>query len=400
MLNYQINNVVNNPAKIKKYVLIAYCLVFIIVYAILPALFIGFSFKDNSYLLPSLTLISCLFVVIGCYLPLKKIKHKKLVLSYSKTVEFVFIVFVIFILIVFATAEKIPFIASLKGASAADIAIYREKFLKAREGWQASLNYINAFLSGALVPYLICVGFPRDYKHKFLLVTIFALYSISFSEKAFFLRIAIPLFFFYYETALNKRIMLLKWLGSVLLILIVMTKLGLGDDSGTTGADAAEEAFFSTKFQATGAINKTIWRIVVIPVVTASDAINVFEDKFNGQYFYGTTTGTVAALFNRPRVQFEREVFGFQFGRDEGDTGSANSVYITTAFVNFGIPGVIIFSLLVGIIMRFFINSGDIALQGMNLLFIYDIFNSNLLPVLLSSGFLLVIIIAKYVKLN
>jgi hypothetical protein len=112
----------------------------------------------------------------------------------------------------------------------------------------------------------------------------------------------------------------------------------------------------------------------------------------------GATNSTLALLFNRPRVEFEREVYGFQWGQNEAGTGSANSVYLTEAYVNFGMFGVAIFSLLVGRILYIFMSSRDISIRAISILFLYSIYNSGLLSTLLSNGFLVMLLIAFFVK--
>ena len=71
----------------------------------------------------------------------------------------VWAVFVVFVFTSWATADEIPLLAVFRGADADTIAVLREQFLKAREGWQASFVYINAVLSGALIPYSIALMF-------------------------------------------------------------------------------------------------------------------------------------------------------------------------------------------------------------------------------------------------
>lgn len=378
----------------RKTILISYTIVFLISYCLLPYFFLVNLFGESAILLAELTIISCSFVLVGGFFALKgTIKFKKISLNYDLTVKFVFSVFLLYVALVFVTAEKIPFIESLRGIDPQSLANMREKFLKARVGWQYSFIYINAFLSGALVPYLICIGFPIKYRHRYLMTTIFALYCISFSEKAFFLRIALPLFYYFYSQSHNKKVMVIKWTSVMLIVLVIMTALG-----GVQEADNEDSSFFEQTYVPNDPVTKTVWRIVVIPVVTANDAIRVFKQEYGGQFFYGTTSSLFALISNRPKVDFEREVFRFQFGQTEDGTGNANSVYITEGYVNFGIIGVILFSWLVGFLVRFFTQSNDIALQGMSILFIYNMFNGSLIATLISNGYLFIILIALFVK--
>src|SRR6478609_2280537 len=53
------------------------------------------------------------------------------------------LVFLAFCIVVISTASSLPVVEAWKGASPAEIAVSRENFLKAREGWAAVLPYIN-----------------------------------------------------------------------------------------------------------------------------------------------------------------------------------------------------------------------------------------------------------------
>ena len=378
----------------KNTILVSYTIIFLISYCLLPYFFLVDLFGESAKLLAQLTIVSCICVLLGGFLSFKnKVTFKKTLFNYDKTVKFIFGIFLLYIVLVFATAENIPFIESLKGTNPQTLAGMREKFLKARVGWQYSFIYINAFLSGALVPYLICMGFPIRYKYRYLMTIIFALYCISFSEKAFFLRIALPLFYYFYSQTLNKKALVIKWTFAMLTMLIIMTALGGVQEEGNENA-----SFFEQNYIPTDPITKTVWRIVVIPVVTANDAIRVFKENYSGQYFYGNTSTLFALIKNKPKIEFEREVFRFQYGQTEDGTGNANSVYVTEGYVNFGILGVIIFSLLVGFLIRFFAESKDVALQGMSVLFVYNMFNGSLIATIISNGYLFIILIALFIK--
>ena len=385
---------IQTPQNNKKTILISYTIIFLISYCFLPYLFLIDLFGESATLLSQLTIVSCICVLLGGFLSFKnKVTFKKILFNYDATVKFVFGLFLFYIVLVFATAEKIPFIESLKGTDPKALADMREKFLKARVGWQYSFVYVNAFLSGALVPYLICMGFPIKYKYRYLMTIIFLLYCISFSEKAFFLRIALPLFYYFYSQAPNKKAIIIKWTSAMLTLLIIMTALGGVAEEGNEDA-----SFFEKNYIPTDPITKTAWRIVVIPVVTANDALRTFKENYGGQYFYGNTSTLFTLINGKPKIEFEREVFMFQYGRNEDGTGTANSVYVTEGYVNFGLLGVIIFSLIVGILISFFAESKDIALQGMSVLFVYNMFNGSLIATIISNGYLFIIMIALFVK--
>jgi hypothetical protein len=169
----------------------------------------------------------------------------------------------------------------------------------------------------------------------------------------------------------------------------------ISTDGPTSSSDPGD--FFSAYYAAQSPIEKVFWRALVIPVVTAIDAIRLFEFNFNGQFFYGATNSTLALLFGLKRVEFEKEVFGSQFGQNEVETGSANSTFLTEAYINFGFLGVIIFSFIAGKIVKLFMGSSELSMKSVSILFIYGIFNASLLSTLLSNGFIILLLINKFI---
>jgi hypothetical protein len=160
----------------------------------------------------------------------------------------------------------------------------------------------------------------------------------------------------------------------------------------------SDSSFFSTGYTSTTPLEQVIWRALVIPVVTSIDAVRLFFENFNGNPLLGATNATLSFFFQRPRIEFEKEVFNLQWGQNEAGTGSANSVYLTEAYVNFGWMGVAIFAFLVGRILYIFLSSKEISIKAISFLFIYGIFNSGLLSNLLSNGYLVMLLIASHVS--
>jgi hypothetical protein len=97
-----------------------------------------------------------------------------------------------------------------------------------------------------------------------------------------------------------------------------------------------------------------------------------------------------------PRVNFERKLYQEQFGGIA--TGNANQVYIVDAFVNFGVPGVVVISFLVGRIVRFCVLKKNIALLAIMPLMLYNLFNAGFIGVMLSEGFVLFFVFVQYTR--
>lgn len=368
---------------------------FSIFYSVLPTFFLSELFPESASVLSNITIISNIGLIIGCYywVLIDAKNSKKILLNYEPTLKFFFGLFITFLAITVATSDGVPILAALRGADNAEIAVLREKFFKAREGWQSILPYINAVLSGSIIPYLIVLAFPRKYKYRYHLAFIFFIYCVSFSEKAYFLKIALPLFFYFYAVAKNKKMVLFVGTFSMFILLSVMTMI-----SNYEYEEGNSNPFFSMQYEPENPLEKTLWRSLVVPVITANDAIRTFQIDYRGQYLYGSSSGFISSIFGLERVRFERDVFRLQFGLEWEGTASSNSFYVTEAYVNFGMWGVFVFGLIVGWTLFFFIKTTDIALQGMSLLFLYTIFNSSLISTFMSSGYIFVIIWVSFFK--
>lgn len=306
----------------------------------------------------------------------------------------VWALFVLFVFVAWATADQIPLLAALGGADADTIAVLREQFLKSREGWQASFVYINAMLSGALIPYSIALMFLHGVRGRWLAFAFFLIYCISFVEKAFFLKAALPLLYLVAQRRVRVPLSPATLLWSMLGILFLVTALSGAGGAEEDGADA----FFSVAYVPQGPLQHLVWRSVAIPVVTAADAMRVLNEEFGGRLLYGTTSSFVAALFGQERIEFERLVFAAQWGQNETGTGSSNSVFVTEAYVNFGWAGVVLFSLFVGWAMRMFARSPDEAFRALWPLFVLGAFTSGLIGLMLSNGYILFFAMALLVR--
>jgi hypothetical protein len=373
----------------------------LVTYGALP-LGIAAAFDVNSSFvtLAAVTAVAVAALVLGAAMPLLDPwfdgRVPRLVVDAVTLNSALWIAFVMFVFVAWSTAPQIPLIAALAGADPDTVAVLREQFLKAREGWQASFVYINAMLSGALIPYSIALMFLHGLRWRWLAAGFFLVFCVSFVEKAFFFKAALPLIYLVAQgrakTRLSARSVLI---GSAGLLLLVTLLAGSGS-SGDTGGDP----FFSVSYVPQGGIQHLIWRSVAIPLVTAADAIRVLQEQFAGQPLWGATSSFVAALFSMERIEFERMVFSAQWGQNETGTGSSNSVYITEAFVNFGWIGVAVFSFAVGLMMRLFAVSRDEAFRAMWPLFALGVYTSGLIGLMLSNGFLLLFAIALFVRIR
>ncbi|MDE2427343.1 MAG: O-antigen polysaccharide polymerase Wzy [Burkholderiales bacterium] len=305
-------------------------------------------------------------------------------------------VFVLFVFVAWGTAPQIPLIAAISGADPDTVSLLREQFLKAREGWQSSFVYINAVLSGALIPYSLALMFLNGSRWRWISAGFFLIFTMSFVEKAFFFKATIPLLYLVAQGKAKTRISPRTMLVSTFALLLLVTFFaGSGSSEESSG-----DPFFSVSYTPQGGLQHLIWRSVSIPLITAADAIRVLREQFGDQPLGGATSTFMASLFGLERIEFERLVFAAQWGQNETGTGSSNSVFITEAYVNYGWIGVFIFGYMIGLLMRLFAMSRDEAFRSMWPLFAIGVYTSGLIGILLSNGFLFLFIIAIFVRMR
>jgi hypothetical protein len=363
-----------------------------VAYALVPSLVqmvTGVTVFDD---LVVVALVSSVMLLAGSWLPIFDWIHSpylpRIRIDDERMCLVVWLMFVAFALLAWATAPSIPLIVAITGGDAQTIAIARELFLKARTGWQGSFVYINAFFTSALLPYTLAVLFLKRSRYRWACFIFFFIYSISFVEKAFFFKAAAPVAYLAFQGQIRTILR-----GNTLLVAIVGVALLLTRISA--GSQPAPELvpgdFFSMTFAPRGAANKTLWRMVAVPVVTAADGIRLFNEDFAGDPLGGVTSSFVAALVGKPRVPFERLTFAAEFGQNETGTGSSNAAYFVEALVNFGWTGVIVISLIIGLIMRVFARTRNEALRSLWFLFALAVYSSGFIGIVLSLGFGLVI---------
>ncbi|WGS22849.1 MULTISPECIES: hypothetical protein [unclassified Bradyrhizobium] len=290
--------------------------------------------------------------------------------------------FLAFCAVTIVTAPSLPLADALRGATPEQIAVSRENFLKARVGWAAILPYLNILLAGALLPYCICIAILRRYRFRWLVLGIFLLYTLAFVEKAFFLRLFIPLMAVV-AVSDTKRFKL-TWLLAVAVLLLFLNTVvsGFAESSGMNARDFL------------------VYRALYIPIRTVTDSLDYWWKSYQGQLLLGATNLVLSQLMELPRVYFEREVFVYEWGPSLTGTSAANAAYFVEAFVNFGWIGVFAFSALLGATISYFAHSSDRALRCILLLFLFSVFVGPLISVLIGNGFLLCIIASSWVNVR
>jgi hypothetical protein len=367
-------------------------------YCFLPLWFYYSTGIDDAFdQLAAIAGVASVVILVGFHLTLRGgSPGRRISFSLETLVLTVWLPFIASSLVIIATAPAIPLISALKGASPDLLALQREEFLKARGGIASILVYINALFTGALVPYTIALMFVHNMRRRWPAAMFFLLYAISFLEKAFFFKLAIPLVYLLVTGVVRSRLGPKSALAAALGVLLFLSAAaGVGSDTSESEGD-----FFSTNYAPHGVVGHLVWRSVAIPMITAADAIRVFQDFFGGHAFHGATSSLFARTLGLPRIEFERILFEQQYGQNETGTGSANSVFVTEAFINFGWLGVVLFGLVAGITLRSFANSRDEAFRSIWPLYCMGLYTSGLIGLLFSNGFILVFVITRLLEFS
>ena len=310
--------------------------------------------------------------------------------------------FLVYVAITFTTAESIPIISAIQGASAADLSLQRGDFLKARVGLEAILIYFNTLFVSALLPYSLALLFIQRARIRYLLVLLFLLYSISFLQKALFINVILPLLYLAArrQNATFKRI--LGIVGGSVVLFYLVTRLAFGGPEEVAtepgGGVVTGGDFFGASYLPRNALEHLVWRSAAVPMFSASDTLIVHNDQFGGQPLWGATSSFFAAVLGLERVPMERLVSEFEWGWN--DIANSNAVYVTDAYVNFSWIGVVLFSLFVGQSLRWFSRSRDEAFKSLWTIYCMAIFTSSLIGTLLSNGYVLIFAMALMTRLT
>lgn len=365
--------------------------------------------------LATVATIAAVSIVAGFHIPVfdRLVGGVKPIVLPARLVAFgVWGAFAVLVFVILDTADGIPFLNALLGASTAqDLVVQRQDFLAARQGWEAVLPYLNVMFMGSIIPYALAVTFVNMHALRWVALPLVMAYSLLALEKILLVKVLTPLFIL----AMQRRV----WNAAILVLMSVLTlgvfyfstHLSRGESSpeevaateamshASSAAQSLPQAlagfsvvtYFSTAYQPSGAIDLLIWRSIAVPMFTAADALKVMENELDSQLQFGATSTFLAPISKivtgRDKINFDAMVYTYQWG---SHLGRANSAYFNEASVNFGWPGVVGFSLIIGLCLRLFARSPDPAFAALWPLFCWNVFQAGLIGTLLSNGFLLV----------
>lgn len=309
--------------------------------------------------------------------------------------------FFVFAFYTFYTAPSIPLLSAIQGAGADDLSQQRGDFFKGRSGFESALLYLSTIFTTVLIPYSLVLMFLKRSALRYPLLLVAFVFCISFLQKSLFLNVFMPVMVCF---ALSGRLSfkaLITCMALAVLVLLaaVFISLGGGDSSGAAAESTPLAEYFSATYLPSGGGDYFLWRAFAVPLFTATDTLQVHADIFNGEYLMGATSLLLSLLTGAERINIERYVFQHQFG-SWNEIANANAVFITDAFVNFGWLGVILFSVVIGQVFRWFRLSSDIAFKSLWPVFAFTLFSASLIGMLISNGFVYMLLHALLVRVS
>ena len=365
---------------------------------------------SSMHLMISISLLCLVGLCIGYYAKiLTPTNHHICEISFKRFNLFFLLFFLGFIVITMSTAKYIPLFLAFENNDVISLATAREHFLKAREGYGKILGYLSAILSSSLIPYLIVQNFKQKTHIRLVLFLSAYIFSFVFLEKAFFLKFVIPLLVFYFLQKDFKRTMFLLFLIPFTIYLnTYLSRFGASDSyfldylknnpefyrmyCDPTSETYKKTNYFTAKYVICASENRSKfikWRILSVPVFSASDSIEYFKKNYD-QFLMGRTSFLVSLLTHQNNIKFERMVFRFEWGRDVAGTASTNAFFGVEQYVNFGFVGVFISSILVGALFRWILMSQDLALLCLLPVFLMSLFFGGFMSTMLSGIFIFI----------
>lgn len=365
-----------------------------------------YEFDVASEFLFLIVVSCCIYVVVNVLLSddfISKIVNRASRISVDIGL-FAFVVFGLYvpmICYVAVTTDQIALVQAFQGVSVTELSASRENFLRTRDGWEAFLPYINALFVMALIPYVLASLFCLKHRFRFFYFFVF-IFCLSLTlEKSLAILAFLPLIVIVINRGDFRRgLRLLVLFVSFLAVISFLARGGVQDENhviekeDTAATIPDDYKLFNCNDQMCYLGNRVIW----IPYATAIDWLMYRKYVLNDRFVYGASTGLGSYLLGVKKMELEKDVFAFQWGQNETGTGSSNVVYFIDAYLNFSWFGVVLYSMLVAIIVKFFHVSDNIPLKSVVYVSLFYLAVNSLPPMLSSGGLFVLLMICFFIK--
>lgn len=373
---------------------------YLIFYFFAPLIiWINDGFVGSYGLLAFITLAAVFFMQLGFRLKIEKIiysrKIKKIKFNWSVLYFLVWIFFPLYLYLVYKTAESIPLIDILHGASDSESSSSRGAFLKGRQGWEVIFQYASAFFTYTILPLISAKYFLEKNKCRYIFLVICFAYCISFLQKALFLNILLPAIF---ASLFGKKIKARYFLvifGFIFFVLFFLVWVTSSDLNG----EVSSAPYFSAQYLPISSLDYFLWRSIAVPVFTAQDMLFVFFRQFNETPLLGASSTFIAGVFGIDKINIERYVFEYQFG-SWNEIANSNAFFAVDLYVNFLWVGVVVFSFFLGLFFRLIAKNKDPAIGVQGFLLGWYLFSAPLLGLMIGNGYILFFLIVIFTQEN
>jgi hypothetical protein len=135
-------------------------------------------------------------------------------------------------------------------------------------------------------------------------------------------------------------------------------------------------------------------RIIWIPYVTAYDWFRFHREVLADRHLFGESIGVVAWARGLDRYPTENQVFKYQYGVFAVSTATANAVYFADAYLNFGWIGVVLYSLMIGVIFHVIRASRSLPLLAVSVMSTFGLMVGSFPANVLSGGLFVLVLLA------
>ena len=401
------------------------------------ALYVFFGYSDEISFVIIVLLTVFYFFYYASFLAGHIFFIKKRLL-FNKRSQFLVLTGLTFLLIsytfLFVDFGSIPLISYIVDGGVSNA--LRADFYKEKTGLAKLFVYTRSIVTKGLMP--IIVLFLLQYYKRTTFVVIYLLLilvSVAALEKSMIIWFVIPVFFYF---VFNKKYM--RALGQVgVLVLVValmsiltigvgnenLSKKDSGDESHHSGAylnfvhlngtgvykngsgrvntcyvESSEkgltyvssiERYRSYQFLISDQFEQStlgfmLNRILWIPYITAHDTLLYSNRKYGENLISFSVNRYLARLFGYEYASLEREVFRFQYGGGLLSKGNANAAFFAEAYVGFGLIGVCVFSIFIGLFFSWVTKGGDTILMASSMVYPIALVSSSLISMLFSGG--------------
>lgn len=319
-------------------------------------------------------------------------------ISFKFMMMSVFGAYLIFLAWVIATTPSLAFFDAFRGASATQLAIDREMQFHARHGIEAIIPYVNVLFVDFLCPLVILRSFVIKYRYRYLLFFGFIFTLFLNLEKALSLVILIPLLVMQLNVDVSQRKAKKYFYAVFGFIVVAILAAGVLSKVHTTSHVTFSKENRFGYFDETNTLGYALNRAIWIPYVTVYDTLGYFDTVLNGQHTLGASSSMLASVLGVPRINVEQGVFKYEWGQNATGTGASNAAYFVGAYVDFGWPGVILFSMLFALITRIIYSAKSEEVKYLYCSYVFNISTGSLISVLFSNYLILLIIFALFFR--